>query len=175
MAVQDKYVDSLIGNLGDAPVMTDAIKSGGVSIKTRIIEVAIVAADDDGSKYRLCKVGANEVPLLCYIATTAITAGTDYDLGLYKTGVGGGVKVADVFMNGQTFAVAKATLNPATALNGLSALTASTAGISGKRMFEHAGDTVTNKQPEYDFVLTTNTIGSVDGSITLMLVTAVNN
>lgn len=174
MAVIDAYVDSLVDKFGSAPVMTDAIKAGGVSIKVRIAEVAIAAADDDTSIYRLFKVGATEVPLQCDVACTAITAGTSYDLGLYKKGVGGAAKAQNIFMAAQTLATAKASLHPSIALNGLANLTASTAGVSGKRMFEHAGDTQANKNNEYDFALTANTVGTAAGAVTVRLITAVH-
>lgn len=174
MAVIDAYVDSLVDAFGAAPVMTDAIKMGGSGIKVRVAEVVVNAGDDDGSKYRLFKVGANEVPILCAVSNTAITGGTSYDLGLYRMGTGGAVKIKDVFMTATTMASARASLWPATAANGLANLVSSTAGISNRRMFEHAGDTMRTKQIEYDFTLTANTIGTVLGAVTVLLITAIN-
>jgi hypothetical protein len=48
------------------------------------------AADDAGSKYRICKVGADWVPLRIDINNDAIAGATSEKLGLYRTLENGG-------------------------------------------------------------------------------------
>lgn len=157
MAVENKYVNAEVV----AGKLTAPSQTGKGEIVVARQTVAIAAADDDGSVYRVFKgVPADLIPLKIEIGCTAITGGTDYDLGLYLTDLGA-VKDADALMDGQTMAVAS--LN---ALNGLGAVTVAN-GL--QPLWQLAGDTVATRKGSYDIALTANTVGSADGTI---LVTA---
>lgn len=167
MAVEDKYVnDNISGNIVNK--MLAAINAQGAQIGAMYATEEIVAADSDGSKYRFFKsVDPNIIPLFILFGCDAITGGTDYDFGIYKPDLGVVIS-KDVFMDGQTFASA-AKLGPAVALNGMSNVDVAN---HGKRLFEHAGHTILNKLEAYDLVLTTNTVGSGDGTVSAILIYA---
>lgn len=162
MAVEDKYVDA---NLAAGKLAKTALGSGAETI-TLVATEEIAAADDDGSVYRLFKsVPANLIPLEITIATDGITAGTDYDLGLYKVGVGGDAVDADVLMDGQTLASA---LTRATGHQlGLQTVNIADAG---KTLGELSAQT--DVDLSYDVALTGNTVGTADGTVTVIAVFA---
>jgi hypothetical protein len=157
MAVENKYVDSSFVAGKKAPAYT--VGSGGDSFSlVATFEVAV--ADDDGSIYRIFpNVPANAILTELSIACDAITNGTDWDAGLYKTN-SGAVITKDVFMNGQTLASA---LTRATghqlglgALN-VDAVKSTLATLSGQ----------TNPDEAYDIALTANTVGSAAGTVSV--------
>lgn len=154
MAVEDKYVNDLIEAGKKAP----ALETGsGTQTVTMVAVEAVATADDDTSKYRLfANVPANFIPLTIEIHNTAITNGTDYDLGLYKTD-GGAVVEVDVLADGISMASARtiATSNNA-------GMTSVTLGEL-KTLAELSGQT--DPDAAYDIVLTANTVGSADGTI----------
>jgi hypothetical protein len=151
MAVELKYADS---NLV-AQKLSDASKSGKTIKKSQSVAVAV--ADDDGSVYGLAIVNSSDIPVDVDIQTTAITNGTDYDLGLYEVGNGapGAVASKDILMNGQTMASAS------TVLKGMSAVAAAD---RGKAFWQLLGLTK-DPQKQYVLALTANTVGSAAGTI----------
>ncbi len=160
MPVEDKYVNSTIvaGKLG---LSVHTVGSEPVVLQATL-EVA--AADDDGSVYRLFKgVPSNYIPHEITIATDGLTGATDYDLGLYKVGVGGAVVDKDVLMDGQTMASA---LTRATG-HQLGLANVNIADI-GKTLGTLSAQTVAD--PSYDICLTANTVGSAAGTITVIAV-----
>lgn len=162
MAVEDKYVDA---NLA-ADKKSAAIATSGGEATVLIATEEIAAADDNGSKYRLFKaVPSNLVPIEISIECDAITGGTDYDLGLYEVGVGGAAVDADVLMDGQTLASA---LTKATGHQlGLQTVNAADAG---KSLAELSGQT--DPSTAYDIVLTANTVGTADGTVSVRAIFA---
>lgn len=158
MAVENKYVDSLVV----AGKKTTAAFSGiGDSEIVMVATFEVAAADDDGSIYRVFKaVPSSYIPTEITIACDALTSGTDWDLGLYKTD-GGAVVDKDVLMDGQTLASA---LTRATghqlglgAVN-IDAVKSSLATLSAQ----------TNPDAAYDLALTANTVGSAAGTVTVI-------
>jgi len=157
MAVEDKYTNADIVD-GKKP---SAI-NGGVGTELYFMEatVAVAAADDNGSVYRAFKgVPANYVPVKVAVYNTAVTGGTDYDLGLYGTDTGAVVD-ADILADGISMATARtiATENNA----GLTTLdiangTQTLATLSAQ----------TNTDSSYDIALTANTVGTASGTIKL--------
>lgn len=119
----------------------------------------VAAADADGDIYKVAQLPANLVPLKMEINNDAITAGTSYDLGLYKEN--GVVADKDVF-------VAAADLSSAHAagseLNGLSAVAIDKIG---KKLWELLGLTVNTKEENYILAFTANTVGTAAGTISL--------
>lgn len=159
MAVEDKYVTTKVANRVPAPA---AQASGGAQLHVFEAQVAVAAADDDGSVYRLFKALPAELCIHSIrIGCTAITDGTDYDLGFYLTDLGAVID-KDNLMDGQTMASASNM-----ALDGFSNVTVAN---KSKRLFELAGHTEATKRKEgYDIALTANTVGSVAGTICVKL------
>ena len=70
----------------------------------------MAAADDDGSVYRFFRVGQTFAPIQIWLYNDAITGGTDYDLGLYRTAEDGGAVVdVDRFATAVSMASARTT------------------------------------------------------------------
>lgn len=168
MAVEDKYINSNIsGNTVDK--VLPGINAHGAEIKVAFGTFEVAAADDNGSKYRVFKnVDPNLIPVMVMIGNDAITAGTDWDLGLYKADLGAVID-ADVFLDGADLSSAHASLNPKTALDGLATVAIENLG---KRIFEHAGHTITTRLEAYDIVLTANTVGTAAGTVSVLIVFA---
>lgn len=155
MAVEDKYVDA---NIVAGKVASAIVTGTGTRTVTMVATVAVAAADDDGSVYRVFNdIPSSFVPVNICIQNTAITSGTDYDLGIYKPN-GGAVVDKDILMDGQTMAsaVTVATWNNA----GMGALTLSN-GLQSLGTLSAQTDV----DSSYDLALTANTVGSAAGTI----------
>lgn len=153
MAVENKYTDA---NIVAGKKASGLVTGSGVPTVTLTGIVTVAAADDDTSKYRVfANVPSSYIPLNICIHNTAITGGTDYDLGLYKTDTGAVVEV-DILADGLDLSSARtiATWNNA----GMTSLTLAelkTLGtLSGQTDIDGA----------YDIVLTANTVGSGAGT-----------
>lgn len=158
MAVEDKYTDATLA----AGKITKAALSSGAEVIAMVATEEIAAADDNGSVYRLFKsVPSNLIPVEITITTDGITGGTDYDLGLYKVGVGGAAVDADRLMDGQTMASA---LTRATG-HQLGLQTVNIADI-GKTLGELSAQT--DVDLAYDIALTANTVGTAAGTISVI-------
>lgn len=120
------------------------------------------AADDDTSTFLLLKsVPSSFRPVKATILTTAITSGTDYDIGVYNPR-NGAVVTKDLFVDGQTLASASRTLD------GLSNISVANLGLL-KSIAELLSLTPTTALPAYDIVLTGNTVGSAAGDVVYIL------
>lgn len=158
MAVEDKYVGALTaaGKLEKA-----ALVSGG-KVVVMVATEELAADDDNGSVYRFFKsVPSNLIPVEITIVNDAITNGTDFDLGLYKVGVGGAEVDKDVLMDGQTLA---------------NALTRATGHQLGLKDVDAAniGKTLAalsaqiEPDPAYDICLTGNVVGTAAGTVSVI-------
>lgn len=154
MAIEDKYVDSLTA----AGKLTSAISSQGTGTVTMVATVAVAADDDNGSVYRLFpSIPSSLVPINICVQNTAITSGTDFDLGLYKV-KGGAVVDKDILADGLNLssAVTVATWNNA----GMT-----TIGIAdGLKDLATLG-AETSPDAAYDICLTANTVGTAAGTV----------
>ena len=126
--------------------------------------VAVAAADDDTSVFRIGRVRSKDLVSSIKIAHTALTSGTDYDIGLHSVAEAGGAVVdKDFFADGLDLSSARTVLTEVR----YSSITASAAnGISSgeKRVWEQLGLT-SDPGLEYDLTITANTIGSAAGTI----------
>lgn len=163
LAVEDKYVNANT----EAGKKATALESGGGNAVCLVGTEEIAAADDDGSVYRFFKaVPAEYVPLRLEVYNDAITAGTDYDIGLYEVkddnGNGGAVVDKDKFADGLDMSSGAAKGSPK---DGLSAI-----GIDevAETLWELAGHTISTRKPAYDIALTANTVGSAAGTISMV-------
>lgn len=158
MAVEDKYANDALA----AGKKAKAHLTTGEDTFTLIATEEIAVADDDGSVYRLFKsVPANLIPVEITIACDAITGGTDYDLGLYKVGVGGAAVLKDVLMDGQNLSSA---LTRATGHQ----LGLANVNIANAEKTLAELSTQTNPDESYDICLTANTVGSGAGTVTVI-------
>lgn len=160
MAVEDKYVETRTA----ADKLAKAAFSHGAEPIVIVATEEIAAGDDDGSVYRLFKsVPSNYIPVQIDIVCDAITGGTDYDLGLYKVGIGGAEVDKDVLADGQTLASA---LTRATGQQ----LGLQTVGKDavGSTLAELSGQT--NPDTSYDIALTANTVGSAAGTVSVIAI-----
>lgn len=154
MAVEFKYVDADL----EAGKKASALFSYGAETTVVRAVASIAAADDDGSKYVLfAGVPASYVPISITVRNTAITGGTDYDLGLYKPNKGDAVD-ADVLADGISFATARAV----TVANNVGMTTVAITDF-GKTLGELSGQT--DVDAGYDIALTANTVGTAAGTI----------
>ena len=118
------------------------------------------ATDDAGSIYRLAKLGADWVPIQMEIASDNIAGATDIDVGLYETlEMGGAVKDADVFLNGEDINAGESMDAPQNALKSMAIANV------GKQIYELAGDTTPEDQRVYDLAITTNAAITGAGTI----------
>lgn len=123
--------------------------------------VETAAADDDGSVYRFARVRSSDRIATIMLANDAITSGTDYDCGIYRTASdGGAVVVKDVFADGLDLSSASAFRDVA--------YHDQAADISEvqMRVWERLGLTA-DPMIEYDVCLTANTVGSAAGTLSM--------
>jgi len=135
---------------------------GGATPYTIDSIATVLAADSDGDVYVLGVVQNNDRPSVINVETTAITSGTDWDLGLYlinNDGTIGSVVKKDLLMDGQTMATAS------NALNGFTAPTIANRGKTLRELLVAASVTTNLDAPQYYLALTANTVGSADGTI----------
>lgn len=127
--------------------------------------VAIAAADNDGDIFRVfANVPSSLVPLQITIHNTAITGGTDYDLGLYEVNSGAVVEV-DILADGLDMSSARTI---ATANN--AGMTSVVLGDGLEDLGELSGQT--DVDAAYDIALTANTVGTAAGTIRVTAVFA---
>lgn len=157
MAVENKYVNAELA----AGVLADARYAGDV--KTVIQTFVVAAADDDGSVYRIARISDSDVLLRATIMCDAITGGTDYDLGLYKTGVAGVVLDKDCYMDGQTLASASKVLD------GLQTVAIENRTKETWELLAGITSQTKDEGYEYDIALTGNTVGTAAGDVTVIL------
>lgn len=158
MAVEDKYV---VTNLGTGPLV-DSLTNGGSQLKPVVVTFEVAAADDNGSVYRLFRIGSGDILYSLEVSNDAITGGTDYDVGVYDVD-SGAVVDKDVFADGLDLSSAadKANGLTAPAIEDLAVETWDIAGIQA------AESTTSDPQKEYDVAITANTVGTAAGTITV--------
>lgn len=158
MAVEDKYADSDLANGKKASNFVSA----GQKVVTLIATEETAAADEDGSVYRLFKsVPSTYIPVQIDVMTDGITGGTDFELGLYKVGVGGAAVDIDVLMG--TDDLSSAITRIAGFQLGMAAVDIADAGKTLGVLSAQ-----TDIDGAYDIALTANTVGSGVGTITVV-------
>lgn len=133
----------------------------GCPLMETVGTVEVAAGDDDGSIFRMVRVRSNWRLSEILVANDALTDGTDYDVGLYRTAADGGAVVSkDLFADGVTMASALAYRD---LTNNDQA--ADIAEVE-KRVYERLGLTE-DPQLEYDVCITANTVGSAAGTLSM--------
>lgn len=158
MAVENKYVDA---NLA-AGKKGSALTTYGTGFTGMVATVAVAVADDDLSVYRLWKaVPSALVPIKITIHNTAITGGTDYDIGLYETitdSSAGTVVDKDILADGISMGTARAF-----AVDNNAGLTTIAIANGAQTLGELSAQT--DVDPSYDIAITANTVGTAAGTI----------
>lgn len=157
-------VQNYLTNYASSPGYGEKSEPGANSHELiRIVGYAApAAADDDGSTYLIAKnVPSSFRPVRCTVMCTAITDGTDYELGLYDSRTGAAVSKG-LFMTGQTLASASRTLD------GLANVSLANLGAR-KTIAELLSLTPTTAKPTYDIVLTGDTVGSAAGDVVVIM------
>lgn len=160
MAIINNYTDSLVLQ----GKRTEPYRINGDESKVVIPQVSVADTDDDTSVYRFARINAYMVVEEMLINNTAITAGTDYDIGIYDVLDGptqGAVKNAQAFATAVDMSSARSE-GAGTAISGLSNITVAD---MQKQLWELAGDTLEDNPGEYDLALTANTVGTAAGTI----------
>ena len=162
MAVENKYVNS---DIASGSRVNAAIGNNGSVLRAIVKTFEVAAADDDGSIYRIIKDVQPEMIIKNIIVTNdAITAGTDYDIGFYKSlETGGDVINADALADGLD--LSSAHIEGA----GISGIAAVAVENVEKKIFELAGDTISTKIKAYDIAFTANTAGTAAGTISVKI------
>lgn len=154
MAVEDKYVDADV----EAGKRASALFAYGTDTVTGVGTVAVASGDDDGSVYRVFSgVPSSLVPIYIEIHNTAVTGGTDYDLGLYTVD-SGAVVDADILADGISMGSARAI---ATSNN--AGMTTIDIANGGQTLGTLSAQT--DVDSAYDIALTANTVGTASGTI----------
>lgn len=154
MPVENKYVDANI------VAGKKSLNGYGCEIVAYAVTFEVAAADDDGSVYRIIKsIPSNLIPFNISIMCDAITGGTDWDLGVYKTDLGAVID-KDILMDGQTFATA---LTRATGHQ----LGLGIVNVDAVRSTLAALSAQTNPDDSYDLALTANTVGTAAGTVSV--------
>lgn len=160
MAVEDKYVDTAVaaGNAGSG------FATQGREVKQMRKTFEIAAADDNASVYRVFKnINPHMIITKIEVSNDVITAGTDYDIGLYETGVGGVVIDKDVLGDGLDLSTAHAV---GSELSGLSIVDVANAE---KALFELVSQSIGSLKGGYDLCVTANVVGTSAGTVTLVV------
>ena len=133
---------------------------GGV-MRQVSITVPVAAADNDADVVRLCRVRSNWSIKHIWIYNDAITAGTDYDVGLYTID-GGALVDVDAYENTVDLSSAR------TAVPYDAAFGTRNINLVNQQVWQDAGAT-TDPNIEYDLAMLANTIGSAAGDITVIV------
>ena len=159
MAVQDKYVNTEL----IAGKLAQNVEIRGSDTLTLVTSFEVAAADDDTSVFRIAQgLSPNLILTDVKVLNDAITAGDDWDLGLYEVGVSGTVIDKDCYADGLD--LSSAHIHGA-ALDGLVSLAIEN---TSKMLFEVGGHTLATKKSGYDLALTANTVGTAAGTITVV-------
>jgi len=125
---------------------------------------AVAAADDDTSVFRFVRLPSNCRVISVNIFNDAITGGTRYDVGVYRTARDGGAVVSvALFGSAIDLSAAHAATGP---LNVTYEATATDISKREKRLWELLG-LATDPGYDVDVCLTANTVGTAAGNIAI--------
>ncbi len=173
-AITDVYVNELIesGKVAEAPYVNGARTITCIEVE----ELPIADGSANIDIYRFFKgLNPNLIPIdIKVYADDAIVGATDCDIGLYEQtdDSGDGVVVdVDVFADGVSLSQAGGhvrgggVIDTDEYLDGLKAV--DIANLT-KKIYEHAGHTVTNYKQGYDLALTVNSDVTTGGTVTMI-------
>lgn len=156
---------NIVTNLDATPRVMNSLNLMGAVLREQVATVAIAAADNDGSVYRLCRVHSSWRISEMTLFNDAITSGSDFDVGLYETAEDGGA-VVDVNAYGDAVALTSGSLT------GVQVLfeAGSAVGLEDieQAVWQNAAAT-SDPGKWYDVCLTGVTVGSGAGDVSMRL------
>ena len=158
MAVQDKYTDASL----EAGKKGPSAKVAGAQLLCLFFQFEVAAADSNESVYRIARLPANAIPVKGEIFADAAIDGTDFDLGLYKPGIGGAVVDIDLLADGLDLASGEAITAPLNLLTNLGG--ADPIASYGKKLWELLGLSAPGRN-DYDLAITARVAGGAAGTI----------
>jgi|DEB0MinimDraft_3_1074331.scaffolds.fasta_scaffold19566_2 hypothetical protein len=152
---------SAISNADASPAVLNSPRVVGGFLRESVGTVEVAAGDDDGSVFRFVRVPSNARISTVEYANDAITAGTDYDLGVYDTADAGGA-VVSVNLFGDALDLSSAhAFTDATYET-----TATNISKVDQELWQLLGLT-SDPSKDYDICATGVTVGSAAGTISL--------
>lgn len=150
---------TFITNADATPVVkTDVTHVTGVQ-RSQAGTVEVAAADSDTSVYRIARVSSLARVNSILLYNDAITAGTDYHIGLYQTAANGGAVVdADCYASSVDLSSAHTGTEVAFEARDVASIL--------NKVWQDAGLSADSGR-EYDICLTGNTVGTAAGTISL--------
>lgn len=149
---------NIIANADNPTATLSQAHLAGSSVRHPVAKVEVLAADDNGSVYRMFRVHSSERINSLSLLNDAITAGTSFDAGLHDTEANGGAVVQkDLFATAVDLSSARVAPLDIT----FEALNIDKAELMIWELLGLAADP--NKY--YDLTLTANTVGTADGTI----------
>lgn len=115
-----------------------------------IYQLEMVSGDSNNSIYRLGQLPSDLIITKIEVDNDAFGASGACHLGLYEAKAGGAAKDEDVFL---------ASYDASSALKNQDGMAALNIANKMKRVFEHAGDTATTKEPLYDLAVKFTNVG----------------
>lgn len=160
-----------IGNRDAAPmVLTPAHLVRGVAYQA-VGTVEKAGSDSNASVYRVARLRSSDRVSTVHVLNDAITGGTSYDVGLYKTADAGGAVVdADLFASAIDLSSASASAGVDVTYEA----TPTNIDKVEKRLWELLGLSA-DPQVEYDLALTANTAGAGAGTISVRVAYCAGN
>lgn len=152
---------AIITNLDASPIVLNDVTQDGGRIRSQCATVEVAAADDDTSVYRFARVPSNARIIAINVTNDALTAGTAYEFGLYRTASDGGAVVdADAYGSAVDLSSARTTaaLNVAFEARNIDKIT--------NKVWQDAAATADTKI-EYDICALATTVGSAAGTISV--------
>jgi len=142
----------------------NAREASGSVLYSSIVTFEVAAADDDTSKYRIAKLPSSVIVKNIEIRNDAVTAGTDYDVGIYQTSENGSAVVdADFFADALDLSSAHIC---GSELSGIKDLPVED---SSEALYEMLGVSLGDEPEYYDLVLTANTVGTAAGTVAVLI------
>ena len=104
---------TIVGNADAVPAVLTSPRIAGGHLRAQVATIEVAAADDDTSVYRLFRLPSNAKVTAIMVFNDAITGGTSYDVGLYRTAADGGAAVdVDAFASAVDMSSARAAAGP---------------------------------------------------------------
>lgn len=156
--------------------------SAGADTNALFAQVSVLAADGNGSIYRLFKnLGRNIIIQSIAVANTVLTTGTSYGIGIYAPDLSTTLYSTVGYFSGVMNLTTIHSNITSGFLDGMIALTVGLAGagydgfatsIYTNRLFEHAGFNI-NSSPScpdaFDLCLTATTASTVNGTVGVLI------
>jgi hypothetical protein len=156
---------NIVTNLDATPKVLNSLNLMGAVLREQVATIAVAAADDNNSTYRMCRVHSSWRISEMTMFNDAITTGTDYNIGLFAIAEDGGAVVDE---NAYSDAVSFASGS----LTGVQVMyeAGSAVGIEDieQAVWQNAGLTA-DPGLWYDVVLTGITVGSGAGDLAMRL------